>query len=252
MDRRFEISAHGVAGTDPAATRPITGTFRQKPWLPYWVPIVVPAIIAAAVLIWTLIPHKTTVPNLHGMTADAANIALRKANLKPPTQVTQVPSKTVAYLHVVRQNPSYHDGPVKQGNYKKNKIKTGVTVTYWLAEPRVPNLVGATQDAGAEGPAEPEARARKTEDRSRQREDEGRHDHLAEPPGEDAGRRGDDDHGRRRGRERPADGAERRRPGDRPGVGADQGRGADAGAQSASPNVDPTTAKISLQVPVPR
>ena len=144
-DRRFEISAHGVAG-DAASTRPITGTFRQKPWLPYWVPIVVPAVIAGAVLIWTLIPHKTTVPNLHGMTADAANIALRKANLKPPSQVTQVPSKTVAYLHVVRQNPSYHVGPVKQGNYKSNKVKTGVTVTYWLAEPRVPNLVGATQD----------------------------------------------------------------------------------------------------------
>ena len=77
MDRRFEISAHGVAGTDPAATRPITGTFRQKPWIPYWVPIVVPAIIAAAVLIWTLIPHKTTVPNLRGLTADAANIRSR-------------------------------------------------------------------------------------------------------------------------------------------------------------------------------
>jgi beta-lactam-binding protein with PASTA domain/Tol biopolymer transport system component len=146
MDRRFEISAHGVAGIDAASTRPITGTFRQKPWIPYWVPIVVPAIIAAAALLYTLIPHKTTVPNLHGLTADAANIALKKANLKPPTQVTQVPSKTVAYLHIVRQNPSYHIGPVKQGNYKQNKVKTGTSVTYWLAEPRVPNLVGATPD----------------------------------------------------------------------------------------------------------
>ena len=213
MDRRFEISAHGVAG-DAASTRPITGTFRQKPWFPYWVPIVVPAIIAAAVLIWTLIPHKTTVPNLHGMTADAANIALRKANLKPPTQVTQVPSKTVAYLHVVRQNPSYHDRACQARQLQAEQGQDG-RVRHLLAG-RAAGAEPRRRDPGpgAEGPAKPEARAGKTEDRSRQREDEGRHDHLAEPAGEDAGRRGIDDHGRRRSRERPADGAERRRQGD--------------------------------------
>jgi beta-lactam-binding protein with PASTA domain len=145
IERRFEVSVHG-AGTDGTAARPLTATFRQKALIPFWVPIVLAMLLAAAIFALSLIPHKTTVPNLHGMTADAANIALKKANLKPPSQVTEVPSTSVAYLHVVRQNPSFHIGPIfANKHYKPNKVKTGTVVTYWIAEPRVPNLVGATQ-----------------------------------------------------------------------------------------------------------
>ena len=144
IDRRFEITAKGAVGESTA--RPLTGTFRQKPWIPFWVPIIIPPLIAAAVLLYSLIPHKTTVPDLHGMTITAAQLAIGKANLKAPTQPPgEVPSKTVAYLHVVRQSPSWHKGPVQNGHFTPNKVKTGKTVTFWIAEPRVPNLVGATQ-----------------------------------------------------------------------------------------------------------
>jgi beta-lactam-binding protein with PASTA domain len=144
IDRRFEITAKAAAGGSTA--RPLNGTFRQKPWIPFWVPIVVPGLIAAAVLLYSLIPHKTTVPDLHGMTATAAGLAIQKAHLKVPTQPPgEVPSKTVRYLHVVRQSPSWHKGPVANGHFTANKVKSGTTVTFWIAEPRVPNLVGATQ-----------------------------------------------------------------------------------------------------------
>ena len=144
IDRRFEVTAKGVVGESTA--RPLQGTFRQKPWIPFWVPIVIPALVAGAVLLYSLIPHKTTVPNLHGMTISAAGLAIQKANLKVPTQApTEVPSKTVAYLHVVRQSPSWHKGPVQNGHFTPNRVKTGKTVTFFVAEPRVPNLVGATQ-----------------------------------------------------------------------------------------------------------
>ena len=143
-DRRFEVSARGVRGESSA--RPMNGTFRQKPFLPWWVLIVAPAILAAAIFLYSLIPHKTKVPDLHGMTATAAALALTKANLKAPSQPpAEVPSKTVAYLHVVRQSPSYHKGPVEAGHFTPNKVKVGTVVTFFVAEPRVPNLVGATQ-----------------------------------------------------------------------------------------------------------
>jgi beta-lactam-binding protein with PASTA domain len=143
VDRRFEVVAKAAAGESTA--RPLNGTFRQKPWIPYWVPIVVPGLIAAAVLLYSLIPHKTTVPDLHGLSITAATLAVQKANLKVPSQPPgEVPSKSVAYLHVVRQNPSWHKGPVQSGHFTPNKVKTGKIVTFWVAEPRVPNLVGAT------------------------------------------------------------------------------------------------------------
>jgi beta-lactam-binding protein with PASTA domain len=143
-DRRFEVSARGVRGESSA--RPMTGTFRQKPFLPWWLLIAAPAILAAAVFLYSLIPHKTTVPDLHGMTAATAALAIQKANLKAPTQPpAEVPSPTVAYLHVVRQNPSWHKGPVDHGHFTANKVKAGTVVTFFVAEPRVPNLVGATQ-----------------------------------------------------------------------------------------------------------
>jgi beta-lactam-binding protein with PASTA domain len=144
IDRRFEVTAKGAVGESTA--RPLQGTFRQKPWIPFWVPIVIPALVAGAVLLYSLIPHKSKVPDLHGMTIAAAGLAIQKANLKAPSQPpAEVPSKTVAYLHVVRQSPSWHKGPVQNGHFTANKVKTGTTVQFFVAEPRVPNLVGATQ-----------------------------------------------------------------------------------------------------------
>jgi beta-lactam-binding protein with PASTA domain len=135
IDRRFEISARGVGGTNPASTRPITGTFRQKPWLPYWVPIVVPALIAAAALAWTLIPHKTTVPNLRRLTVAAAQIRLQKAHLTLSSDTpAQLPNRHIAWPRIIKQFPT-------AGSHVKNK--TVVTVT--IAEPLVPNLHGLTQ-----------------------------------------------------------------------------------------------------------
>ena len=122
--------------------------FRQKPWIPYWVPIVVPAIIAGAALIYSLIPHKTTVPALRGRSAAAAAIILQKAHLKAPSPpFKEVPSSHIPAGFVVSQSP-------KAGSHVKN----GTAVTFTVAEPLVPNLArpdacSGEDQAAAEGPA---------------------------------------------------------------------------------------------------
>ncbi len=136
-DRRFEITAKAAAGASSA--RPLTGVFRQKPWIPYWVPIVVPALIAAAVLIWTLIPHRTTVPNLRGRSQAAAAILLQKAHLKLASGTpAEVPSKRIKMGHVVGQLP------LPGAHVKQNTM-----VTIRVAEPLIPDLLGKTQQQAA-------------------------------------------------------------------------------------------------------
>jgi beta-lactam-binding protein with PASTA domain len=133
-DRRFDIVAKGVT-SETATTRPITGTFRQKPVIPFWVPIVIPALIAGAILAYSLIPKKTTVPVLRGRTAAAALVLLQKAHLKAATNPPQeVPNRHIARGRVVSQTPS-------AGSHVKNNT----VVTFTIAEPLVPNLLGKNQ-----------------------------------------------------------------------------------------------------------
>jgi beta-lactam-binding protein with PASTA domain len=133
-DRRFEITARAAGGASSA--KPITGIFRQKPWIPYWVPIVALPLLAAAALLWSLIPHRTTVPSLRGQSQTAAAILIQKAHLKassnPPREV---PSKRIRWPAIVSQFP-------KAGSH----VKQNTVVTYSIAEPLVPNLHGLTQD----------------------------------------------------------------------------------------------------------
>ena len=133
-DRRFDIVAKGLT-SETATTRPITGTFRQKPLIPFWVPIVVPALIAGAILAYSLIPKKTTVPSLRGRTAAAALVLLQKSHLKAATNPPrEVPNKHIARGRVVSQTP-------KAGSHVKNNT----VVTFTIAEPLVPNLLGKNQ-----------------------------------------------------------------------------------------------------------
>ena len=94
-------------------------------------PIVVPAIIAGAALLYSLIPHKTTVPNLRGATAPPRRRSiLQKAHLKAPSPpFKEVPSSHIPAGFVVSQSP-------KAGSHVKN----GTAVTFTVAEPLVPNL----------------------------------------------------------------------------------------------------------------
>ena len=131
-DKRFEVYSRAATGQSTA--KPLTGVFRQKPWIPYWVPIVVPAIIAGAALLYSLIPHKTTVPALRGRSAAAAAVILQKAHLKAPSPpFKEVPSSHIPAGFVVSQSP-------KAGSHVKN----GTAVTFTVAEPLVPNLAGLT------------------------------------------------------------------------------------------------------------
>jgi beta-lactam-binding protein with PASTA domain len=133
-DRRFDIVAKG-ATSETAATRPITGTFRQKPLIPFWVPIVIPALIAGAILAYSLLPKKTTVPALRGRTAAAALVVLQKAHLKAATNPPrEVPNRHIARGRIVSQTP-------KAGSHVKNNT----VVTFTIAEPLVPNLLGKNQ-----------------------------------------------------------------------------------------------------------
>ena len=98
-------------------------------------PIVVPALIAGAILAYSLIPKKTTVPSLRGRTAAAALVLLQKSHLKAATNPPrEVPNKHIARGRVVSQTP-------KAGSHVKNNT----VVTFTIAEPLVPNLLGKNQ-----------------------------------------------------------------------------------------------------------
>ena len=253
MDRRFEISAHGVGGVDAASTRPIAAPSGRSRGSRTGCRSSFPRSSPRAVLLYTLIPHKTTVPNLHGMTADAANIALQKANLKAPSQPsTEVPSKTIAYLHVVRQNSELSPGPSSKATTSRTTVKTGVTVTYGrraagaeprsarprprrrqvlpkglklvLGRPKIELVEGKTK-LGTIITQSPPAKTPVAEDRRSR---------IVVAVGS--------------GLRTVPNVVGKRAPG--PAVGADQGRGADAGARPRFPRaVNPTTVTISLQVP---
>src|SRR5206468_2200972 len=64
-DRRFQVLAT-VPGSD-APQMPRQAVFRQKPWIAWWVPLVLPLLVVAAVAVYLLLPHNTTVPNLKGL-----------------------------------------------------------------------------------------------------------------------------------------------------------------------------------------
>ena len=139
MDRRFEISAHGVDGDRRASTRPITGTFRQKPWIPYWVPIVVPAIIAGAVLLYSLIPHKTTVPVAAGTHRGRGQRSLlQKAHLKAADEPA---------VEEVAEPATSRGGRVVIADARRRARTSRTTPSspFTIAEPLVPNLLGMTQ-----------------------------------------------------------------------------------------------------------
>ena len=206
-DKRFEVYSRAATGQSTA--KPLTGVFRQKPWIPYWVPIVVPAIIAGAALLYSLIPHKTTVPALRGRSAAAAAIILQKAHLKAPSPpFKEVPSSHIPAGFVVSQSP-------KAGSHVKN----GTAVTFTVAEPLVPNLRRADARPG-EDQAAAEGPAARLPGRYRGVDEEARVDHQAAPRRrhEPAYRQDRADHDR--GRERAEDGAggrEARAPGSRRG-----------------------------------
>jgi beta-lactam-binding protein with PASTA domain len=140
IDRRFEVVAKAATGQSTA--RPLNGTFRQKPWIPYWVPIVIPGLAAAAVLLYSLLPHNTTVPELRGQTAAQALILIQKAHLKAsPSDLTgqppgpiEKPSKKIKTGDVVGQSP-------KAGSHAKQDT----VVTFFIAEPLVPDLLGQSE-----------------------------------------------------------------------------------------------------------
>jgi beta-lactam-binding protein with PASTA domain len=90
------------------------------------------------VLALTLIPKKTTVPNLVGVRTVQAELLLGKAGLKlspspPVEEVAQAPGGTI--VHVIPAVGSH--------------VKRGTTVEIQVAEPAVPKLVGETQAQAA-------------------------------------------------------------------------------------------------------
>ena len=142
IDRRFEVVAKATTGQSTA--RPLNGTFRQKPWIPYWVPIVIPGLAAAAVLLYSLLPQKTTVPKLRGLTQADALAALQKAHLTAspsdqlgqPVTAIEKPSKSkrIKLHEVVSQSP-------KPGS----SVKQNTAVTFFIAAPVIPDLIGMNQ-----------------------------------------------------------------------------------------------------------
>jgi beta-lactam-binding protein with PASTA domain len=132
-DRRFDVVAR-VADADVAAV-PHHAVFRQRAWIPWWVAVLAPILAATAVLVLMLIPKKTTVPNVLGRRPADAQVLLDKAGLKlspaaPIEKVAAAPGGTIVAVIP----------PVG------SKVKRGTTVEVQLAEPKVPTLIGRTQD----------------------------------------------------------------------------------------------------------
>jgi beta-lactam-binding protein with PASTA domain len=133
VDRRLQVVARAAEGDAAAPTH--HAVFRQKPWIPRWAAVLAPVAIAAGIVAYTQIPKKTTVPVLRGQTPAAAQAALQKAGLKlspePPVELVA----HAAAGTVVRVVP-----PVG------SSVKRGTVVVIRVAEPKVPTLVGRTQE----------------------------------------------------------------------------------------------------------
>jgi beta-lactam-binding protein with PASTA domain len=132
-DRRLEVGARAVGGE--AVAQPHYAVFRQRPWIPWWVAVVVPLVAAAAALVLTLLPKKTTVPDLRGQRIAQAQILLDRAGLKlspsPPREiVANAPGGTI-----MRLVPA-----------AGSKVNRGTVIEVQVAAPRVPKLIGKSQD----------------------------------------------------------------------------------------------------------
>src|SRR5262249_60740482 len=84
-------------------------------------------------------PAKVAVPNVEGLTQDAATTAITGAKLKVGT-VTQQASNTVASGNVINQDPE-SGSSVAEGSPVKLVISSGPQMV------AVPNVGGLTQDA---------------------------------------------------------------------------------------------------------
>jgi beta-lactam-binding protein with PASTA domain len=133
VNRRFEVVARAVEGD--ASAPPHQAVFRQRAWLPWWLAVVAPIVIAAAALIPPLLPKNTHVPPLRGLQLDQAQVALDKAGLKLSSEPPEERAATLPGGAIVLSIP-----PIG------SKVKRGSTIQVQVAEPRVPPLVGKTQE----------------------------------------------------------------------------------------------------------
>jgi beta-lactam-binding protein with PASTA domain len=133
-DRRFQVLA-AVPGSD-APQMPRQAVFRQKPWIAWWVPLAIPLLAAAAVAVYLLLPHNTTVPSLKGLKLFDARARLEAKGLAlGATDNGDVAKDASLVGKVERQSPPPG---------KKVKKGTAVSVAVWIGsgKVKVPDLKG--------------------------------------------------------------------------------------------------------------
>jgi beta-lactam-binding protein with PASTA domain len=138
LERRFEVTADPIGVELEPPPPPLIGAFRQRPWLPWWMAIVLPLLIVGVILLISLLPKQTAVPNLKGVQSMfAAQKILNKAGLKLDPKAKQVVNLKKPPGSIADQSPA-------AGTKAKKGSVVTVEVFVGTGKVKVPSVVGDT------------------------------------------------------------------------------------------------------------
>ena len=138
LERRFQVLATPIGVASAAPPLPPTGTFRQKPWLPWWLAVVAPVAVAVVIAIISLLPKQAAVPNLKG----AANVFAAQKLLNAAG--LQLAPRTNAVVDPTKTPGSIADQSPRAGTKAKRGSAVAVAVYTGTGRVAVPSVLGAT------------------------------------------------------------------------------------------------------------
>jgi beta-lactam-binding protein with PASTA domain len=138
LERRFQVTAEPIGVELPVPQPPRMAVFRQRPWLPWWLAIVIPLLVVAAIVIISLLPKQTVVPNLtKASNAFAAQKLLNDVGLQLNPQTKTVVDPTKPPGAVADQSP-------KAGVKAKKGTVVSIAVYTGSGMVAVPPVAGTT------------------------------------------------------------------------------------------------------------
>jgi beta-lactam-binding protein with PASTA domain len=137
-ERRFEVVTAPIGVEAPAQPPALNAIFRQRPWLPWWLAIVAPILVGLAILIISLLPKPTVVPDLrHAKSVLAAQKLLNDEGLQLAPRTPTVVDATKTPGAIADQSP-------RAGIKAKRGTAVTIAVYAGTGMAAVPSVVGAT------------------------------------------------------------------------------------------------------------
>ena len=138
LERRFEVVTAPIGVEPPAQPPALNAIFRQRAWLPWWLAIVVPILVALVILLISLLPKPTVVPDLrHAKSVLAAQKLLNSAGL-------QLAPRTPTVVDASKTPGAIADQTPRPGTKAKRGTIVTVAVYAGTGMAAVPSVVGMT------------------------------------------------------------------------------------------------------------